>query len=144
VLNDTDKTIVSVGEFEMIRTGESHPDPTGPLEPGATWCTNGYNSFKQDILTNPSDANVEIRFTNNYGDFMQFVVSNWALSSPIMEFGRDKIDDRFLPGFDPWEIDVTIPTANPVNQQVGPSHDYHLRRLDDTTYFIEWLITVRR
>ncbi len=144
VLNDTDKTIMSVGEFEMIRTGESHPDPTGPLEPGATWCTNGYNSFKQDKLTSPSDASVEIRFTDNYGDFMQFVVSNWPLTSPIMEFGRDKVDDAFQPGPDPWEIDVTIPRANPVNQQVGPSHDYHLRRLDDTTYFIEWLITVRR
>jgi hypothetical protein len=143
VLKDTDKTIMSVGEYEMTRTGESHPDPTGPLEPGATWCTNGYNSF--DLYPqNPSDANVEIRFTDNYGDFMQFLVNNWPLTSPIMQYGRDKIDGDFQPGPDPWEVDVTLPKANPVEQEDGPTHDSHLRRLDDTTYFIEWLITVRR
>lgn len=143
VLNATDTTILSVGEFAMRRTGESHPDPTGPLEPGATWCTNGYNSFQYGT-TSPSDANVEIRFTDNYGDFMQFVVSNWEFTSPLMEYGRNKIDDTFDPGPDPWEIDVTIPKPNAANGQTGASHDYHLRRLDDTTYFIEWLITVRR
>jgi hypothetical protein len=143
VLNDTDTTIVSVGEFDMKRVGESHPDPTGPLEPGATWCTNGYNSFQLPPQS-PSDANVEIRFTNNYGDFMQFLVSNWSLASPIMQYGRDMLNDKFQPGPEAWEKDVTLPKASPVNQEDGPTHDYHLRRLDDTTYFIEWLITVRR
>ena len=144
VLNDADTTIMSVGEFAMKRTGESHPDPTGPLKPGATWCTNGYNAFKEDAFTSPSDANVEIRFTENYGDFMQFLVSNWALTSPIMEYGREQVEDRFQPGPEPWEKDVTLPEPNVLNPKTGPSHDYHLRRLDDTTNFKEWLITVRR
>ena len=143
VLNGTDTTIMSVGEFAMKRTGESHPDPTGPLEPGATWCTNGYNSF-QFSTESPSDANVEIRFTDNYGDFMQFVVSNWELTSPMMEYGREQVEDSFQPGPEPWEKDVTLPAPNVLNPKTGPSHDYHLRRLDDTTNFKEWLITVRR
>ena len=74
---------------------------------------------------------------------MQFLVSNRRLTSPIMQYGRDKIDGDFQPGPDPWEVDVTLPKANPVEQGAGPTHDYHLRRLDDTTNFKEWLVTVR-
>ena len=142
VLNGTDKTIMSVGEFEMTRTGESHPDPTGPLEPGATWCTNGYNSFRHGLST--YDASLEIRFSETEGDYSRFIVSNWDLTSPMMQFGQRAFDNDFQPGPEPWEKDVTIPNPNAANGQTGPSHDYHLRRLDDTTYFKEWLISVRR
>jgi hypothetical protein len=144
VLNDTDKTIMSVGEYEMTRTGESHPDPTGPLKPGATWCTNGYESFKYETNVSPYDANVEIKFAGTGGDFTRFLVSNWALTSPLMLFGQGTLNGDFQPGPDPWEIDVTYPDPNVLNPKTGPSHDYHLRRLDDTPYFKEWLVTVRR
>jgi hypothetical protein len=144
VLNDTDKTIMSVGEFDMKRTGESHPDPTGPLKPGATWCTNGYNSFTSTSSDVYIDATVEIKFTETGDDFTRFTVANWSIASPIMFYGQQKLDGTFEPGTDPWEVDVTYPAPDDSLSQTVPSHDFHLRRLDDTTNFKEWLVTVRR
>ena len=146
VLNDTDKTIMSVGEYEMTRTGESHPDPTGPLKPGATWCTNGYNSF-EDGNGETQDASVEIKFSEAGGDFTRFAVNNPGSGYPTMVYGQRTFDQvPFQPGFMnlPWETDVTVPDSNTYNPRTGPSHDYHMRRLDDTPDFKEWLITVRR
>lgn len=145
VLNGTDKTILSVGEFEMSRKGETHPDPTGPLKPGATWCTNGYNSFT-DSFGDTQDASVEIRFAESGGDFARFAVSNPGGGYPVMEFGQETWDWLFTPGTEGmlWEEDITIPDPNSVYSKTGPAHDYHLRRLDDTPLFKEWLVTVKR
>jgi hypothetical protein len=146
VLNDTDKTIMSVGEYEMTRTGESHPDPTGPLKPDATWCTNGYNSF-EDSNGDTQDASVEIKFSEAGGDFTRFAVNNPGSGYPTMVYGQRTFDQGyFQPGFMnlPWEVDDTVPDSNTSNPRTGPSHDYHMRRLDDTPDFKEWLITVRR
>ena len=146
VLNDTDKTIMSVGEYEMTRTGESNPDPTGPLKPGATWCTNGYNSFTdRDGLT--WDASVEVKYAETGGDYTRFAVSNPGDGFPTMVYGQQVFDQGYLqPGYmgSPWEYDDTVPESDTSNPRTGPSHDYHLRRLDDTQYFKEWLVTVRR
>jgi hypothetical protein len=146
VLNGTDKTILSVGEFEMSRKGETHPDPAGPLEPGATWCTNGYNSFT-DSDGDTQDANVEIKYSDFGGDFTRFAVSNPGGGYPTMVYGQRTFNTGyFQPGYMglPWEADDTVPDSNTANPETGPSHDYHLRRLDDTPLFKEWLITVRR
>ena len=145
VLNGTDKTILSVGEFAMSRQGETHPDPTGPLEPGDTWCTNGYNSFT-DSFGDTQDASVEIKFSETGGDFARFAVSNPGGGYPVIEFGQETWDWTFTPGSDsaPWEMDTTIPDPNSVYSKTGPAHDYHLRRLDDTPIFKEWLVTVKR
>lgn len=54
VVNDTDKTILSVGEFDMNRVADSHPDPTGPLEPersGAPMDTTHLRGTKVKPLT---------------------------------------------------------------------------------------------
>ena len=144
VLNGTDKTILSVGEFEMTRTGETRPDATGPLEPGATWCTNGYNAFT-DSSGETMDASVEIMFAESGGDFTRFAVSNPGNGYPFIQFGQQTWDWTFTPGtYDaPWEMDTTIPDQGPIYTKTGPAHDYHVRRLDDTPNFKEWLVTVR-
>jgi hypothetical protein len=146
VLNDTDKTIMSVGEYVMTRTGESHPDLTGPLKPGATWCTNGYNSF-EDSNGDTQDASVEIKFSEAGGDFTRFAVNNPGSGYPKMVYGQRTFDQgSFMPGFMglPWETDDTVPDNHTYNPRTGPSHDYHMRRLNDTPDFKEWLVTVRR
>jgi hypothetical protein len=143
VLNGTDKTIMSVGEYaDMQRTGDTHPDPTGPLEPGATWCTNGYNSFK-DYNGTVVDASVQITFANTENDYVRFLVNNPGDGYPDMWLGQDEWHRWFQPGAngEDWEIDVTYPNENTTS--TSPKHDYHLRRLDDTTNFKEWLVTVR-
>jgi hypothetical protein len=146
VLNDTDKTIMSVGEFEMTRLDVTHPDPTGPLEPRATWCTNGYNSL-QDVAKNTWDASVDIRFSNDPEDFGRFLVRNAGFDYPTMWSGQVNRIMLWSPGFlgAEWERDLTIPVVFPdASLNDRPTHDYHLRRLDDTPDFKEWLITVRR
>jgi hypothetical protein len=143
VLNGTDKTIMSVGEYgDMERTGETHPDPTGPLAPGATWCTNGYNSFR-DYNGTVVDASVQITFANTDNDYVRFLVNNPRDGYPDMWLGQEEWHRWFQPGplGDDWEIDVTYPNENTTS--TSPKHDYHLRRLDDTTNFKEWLVTVR-
>jgi len=144
VLNRTDKTILSVGEFEMTRTGKTNPDPTGPLKPGATWCTNGYNSFIDNFETTV-DASVEIRFAESGGDFARFAVSNPGNGYPFLQYGQQTWDWLFIPGRDygPWEIDITIPDVDDTFSKTGPAHEYHFRRLDDTPNFKEWLVTVK-
>ncbi|MFZ4506034.1 MAG: hypothetical protein ACOYNK_06765 [Microbacteriaceae bacterium] len=146
VLNDTDKTIMSVGEYEMTRTGESHPDPTGPLKPGATWCTDGYESFVgEDGVV--QDASVEVRFNATNGDFARFAVRNPGGTYPIMVVGQEDWETLFFqPGILGWvwETDITVPNPEEFNPKTGPSHDFHLRRLNDTPDFKEWLVTVRR
>jgi hypothetical protein len=144
VLNGTDKTILSVGEFEMTRTGETHPDPTGSLKSGATWCTNGYNAFTDNFETT-MDASVEIKFAESGGDFARFAVSNPGNGYPFIQFGQQTWDWLFYPGrnYDPWEIDTTIPDPEDSYSKTGPAHDYHIRRLDDTPNFKEWLVTVK-
>ena len=144
VLNGTDTTIMSIGEFgDMERTGDTHPDPTGPLAPGATWCTNGYESFK-DYNGTVVDASVQITFANTEDDYVRFLVNNPRDGYPDMWLGQEEWHRWFQPGplGDPWEIDVTYPNENTTS--TSPKHDYHLRRLDDTTNFKEWLVTVRR
>lgn len=70
-------------------------------------------------------------------------MSNWVLSPPIMFYGQQKLSRSFQPGSDPWEKDITMPDPLSSLSQTEPSHDYHLRRLRDSEFFKEWLITVR-
>jgi len=146
VLNDTDKTIMSVGEFEMTRLDVTHPDPTGPLAPGEMWCTDGYNAL-QDVARSTWDASVDIRFSNDPDDFARFLVRNAGFDYPTLWCGQVHRAILWSPGFlgEVWERDLTIPLVRPdASLNDRPTHDFHLRRLDDTPNFKEWLVTVRR
>lgn len=144
VLNDTGKSILSVGEYEMTRVDVTHPDPTGPLAPGETWCTDGYNALKNEAGST-WDASVEVRFSDTPQDFARFLVRNAALDVPTMWCGQENRAILWTPGFfADWEIDLTLPAQRLGDPQLtGPRHDFHLRRLDDTPNFKEWLVTVR-
>ncbi|CAB4909026.1 unannotated protein [freshwater metagenome] len=142
VENDTDKSLYKLSEVELSRTGPSHPDPAGPLAPGATWCTNGYNSFVSDTGKDV-DATVQIQFSDSPTDISKFKVGNPSLDSPWMTLGYISWDDTYwAPGGNvPWERDLNLPREKSVVD--GPRHDVHLRRADDSVNFIEWVVTVR-
>ena len=144
VLNGTDKAIMSVGEYEMTRLDVTHPDPTGPLDPGDTWCTDGYNAFKNEAGST-WDASVDVRFSDAPDDFARFLVRNGAFDYPTMWCGQVNRVILWTPGFlgIEWERDVTIPAQGLGGVQTAPVHDFHLRRLDDTPDYKEWLVTVR-
>ena len=138
ILNDTGKTLPMVREFGPFATGDHHPDPAGPLAPGATWCTHGYNSYtKQGRL----DVTAEILFTDDGSEKSHWAASNiWSEGASLVydaESGDAAFNYRFTPAFSTWEVDSTIPKRQ-------PNHEYHIRRLDDSEFFKEWLVTVRR
>ena len=138
ILNETGKTLPMVREFGPFATGDHHPDPAGPLAPGATWCTHGYNSYtKQGRL----DVTAEILFTDDGSEKSHWAASNiWSEGASLVydaESGDAAFNYRFTPAFSTWEADSTIPKRQ-------PNHEYHIRRLDDSEFFKEWLVTVRR
>lgn len=138
ILNGTDKTIPMVREMGPFRSGDHHPDPAGPLAPGAKWCTNGYNGVTWPDM----DVAAQILFDENGTDR-----SNWGAYNPWagdagIKWGNGDEDSltQFIISFTPqisWETDATFP------ENTQPNHDYHIRRLDDTEFFKEWLVTVR-
>jgi hypothetical protein len=136
ILNDTGKTIPMIRERGPFKNADHHADPAGPLAPGATWCTNGYNSFNADWI---QDATADILFTADGSDHVFWGVDNsWAAPAEI-SWGRELYG--FLNHFSPegieWETDLTYP------QDALVEHRYHIRRLDDSEFFKEWLVTVR-
>ena len=136
ILNDTVKTIPMIRERGPFINGDHHPDPFGPLAPGATWCTNGYSSFNADWI---QDATADILFTPDGSDHVYWGVDNsWALPAEI-SWGRERFGflNHFAPEGSVWEVDLTYP------QDALVEHRYHVRRLDDTEFFKEWLVTVR-
>jgi hypothetical protein len=144
VLNGTDKTFLNIGESDLFtRVSETHPDPSGSLEPGATWCTNGFNSIALKRDGAVYDASVEITFTDAGDDFVSFWVLNRFIDPPQIRAGRTSYDIFFFEpwGAGSWETDVTIPDWS--GEAAYLYHDYHVRRLDDSEYFKEWLVTVR-
>jgi hypothetical protein len=144
ILNDTGKTIPMIRELGPYVNGDHHPDPEGPLAPGATWCTNGYDSYSDSVrLKHALDVTAQILFTADGKDRSNWGASNESIGSPLVIFDTGVQSDPFLTrrlfstDFQ-WETDVTMP------QYSQPNHDYHIRRLDDSEFFKEWLITVRR
>ena len=136
ILNDTTKTLPMVREFGPFENSDHHPDPEGPLKPGKTWCTNGYNSTSGFYN---ADATAEILFTEDGSDQIAFGVINPWMYYPIIYWGSGP--QGFSNDWDTehaWERDLTYPDKS------QPQHSYHIRRLDDSEFFKEWLVTVRR
>ena len=143
ILNDTGKTIPMIRELGPYINGDHHPDPEGPLAPGATWCTNGYDSYSNSVrIKHALDVTAQILFTSDGKDRANWGASNESIGSPFVIFDAGVESDPFLTRriFDTgfvWETNVTMPLYS------QPNHDYHIRRLDDSEFFKEWLITVR-
>ena len=137
ILNDTAKTIPMIRERGPFINGDHHPDPFGPLAPGATWCTNGYSSFNADWI---QDATADILFTPDGSDHVYWGVDNSWASPAEISWGRERFGflNHFAPEGSVWEVDLIYP------QDALVEHRYHVRRLDDTEFFKEWLVTVRR
>jgi hypothetical protein len=136
ILNDTPKTIHWVGELGPYKTGDHHPDAAGPLAPGAKWCTNGYNAYSSEI-----DVAAQIIFTQDGSDRSNWGAFNGWFGGQILRYSvgdQDLFSHGSFEAIWTWETDVTRPEFS------QPNHDYHLRRLDDTEFFKEWLVTVRR
>ncbi len=111
VENYTNETIMYVGEFEMNRTGVSHPDPAGPLKPFDAWCTDGYNAFS-DVTGMPTDAIVEVKFSDAPGDFVRFAFRNgYMWGDPYMMFGQEILDNTFPTADDGWYRDFNLPAS---------------------------------
>jgi hypothetical protein len=137
IVNATTSAFPMVREFGPFQNGDHHPDPEGPLKPGATWCTSGYNSYSED--NEPQDATAEILFTTDGSDEVVWGVDNSWYFYPIISWGtRAKAFEKFQDTEHTWEWDLTYPKDS------QPNHDYHIRRLDDSENNIEWQITVRR
>jgi hypothetical protein len=89
------------------------------------------------------DVTAQILFTADGTDRSNWGASNESIGSPLVIFDSGAQSDPFLTRrlFSTdvqWETDVTMP------QYSQPNHEYHIRRLDDSEFFKEWLITVRR
>ena len=136
ILNETGKTIPLIRERGPFINGNHHPDPEGPLAPEATWCTNGYNSFNADW---GQDATADILFTADGSDHAYWAVSNPWLGAPQISWGREIYGylNHYEPTGSSWEVDLTYP------EDALVEHHYHIRRLDDSEFFKEWLLTVR-
>jgi len=136
ILNDTPKTIHWVGELGPYKNDDHHPDAAGPLAPGAKWCTNGYNSYAHGL-----DVAAQIIFTRDGSDKSSWGADNNWFGQQLIRYTYANGDVGSGTTFEAiwsWEMDVTLPEFS------QPNHDYHLRRLDDTEFFKEWLVTVRR
>ncbi len=138
ILNETTKTFPLVRERGPFDNGDHQADPEGPLAPGETWCTSGYDSYSAD---DRQDATAEIQFTADGSEQVYWGVLNPWLLDPMISWGWQK-GGGFVHEYDtedgnPWETDVVFPKNS------EPRHDYHIRRLDDTEFFKEWLVTVR-
>jgi hypothetical protein len=135
-LNDTKTTIARVEEWGTFVTGDHHPDPAGPLPPGKTWCTNGYNSVKDDV--NTYDVSAKLKFSNDDSDVSTWEVMNPWFGSPRITWGSTQPHHTHYADLE-WEFDLTFPDDSSGLRQ----HDYHIRRLDDSEFFAEWLVTIR-
>jgi hypothetical protein len=140
-LNDTTKTIAMVKEWGTFNTGDHHPDPEGPLPPGKTWCTNGFDSGgKNPEIT---DATAQLIFNSDGTDAIAWGVFNSWLYSPKIFWDYANTNLSYLTYHHQadtgWEFDLTFPYDSSGLRQ----HDYHVRRLDDSEFFIEWLVTIR-
>ena len=136
ILNDTPKTIHWVGELGPYKNGDHHPDAAGPLAPGAKWCTNGYNAYTFEL-----DVAAQIVFTRDGSDKSSWGADNNWFGQQLVRYTYANGDVGIGTTFEAlwsWERDVTLPEFS------QPNHDYHIRRLDDTEFFKEWLVTVRR
>jgi hypothetical protein len=134
ILNETGKTIPLVQQLGDPDP-DSHPDAPGPVAPGGKWCSNGYNSYTDsfDIF----DVTAQIFFTADRGDEARWGAINKVVMPPGVRYGNGGFSDGFGGWWGNWETDVSL-------QRDGyPNHDFHIRRLDDTEFFKEWLITVR-
>ena len=143
ILNGTDKTIPMIRELEPFNNDDHHPDPAGPLAPGEKWCTNGYSSYGSNATKNYFDVTAQILFAPGGSDLSNWGVNNDFLAWPAARYGTGEDSTPFpeentFETRTSWETDVTLPKNS------THSHDYHIRRLDDTEFFKEWLITVRR
>ncbi len=139
ILNETTKTFPLVRERGPFDNGDHQADPPGPLAPGKTWCTSGYNSYSAD---GDYDATAEIQFTRDGSEQVYWGVLNMWLGDPMISWGS-ALGGGFVQKYDTsdgnlWEIDRVYP------KNAQPNHDYHIRRLDDSEFFKEWLVTVRR
>jgi hypothetical protein len=134
ILNETGKTIPLVQQLGDPDP-DSHPDAPGPVAPGGKWCSNGYNSYTDsfDIF----DVTAQIFFTADRADEARWGAINKVVMPPVVRYGNGGFSDGFGGWWGNWETDVSL-------QRDGyPNHDFHIRRLDDTEFFKEWLITVR-
>jgi len=137
IVNATTNTFPLVRELGPFINGDHNPDPEGPLKPGATWCTTGYNSYSVGIFT--QDATAEILFSEDGSDQVVWGVDNSWFFYPIISWGRGAQGfSAYEDTEHAWEWDLTYPKDS------GPQHDYHIRRLDDSENYIEWQLTVRR
>jgi hypothetical protein len=139
ILNETKKTFPLVRERGPFDNGDHQADPPGPLAPGKTWCTSGYNSYSAN---GSFDATAEIQFTRDGSEQVYWAVDNPWLTDPVISWGS-ALGGGFVSRYDtfdgnPWETDEVYP------KDAQPNHDYHIRRLDDSEFFKEWLVTVRR
>jgi len=143
IVNGTTQTIPMVRERGPFVNGDHHPNPEGPLAPEATWCTAGYNSWTDNGLT--KDIGAEILYQSDGSDRVFWAALNSAIAAPVIQWAQiatpDDVDNLGwrIQTFYGWEEDLTYPLGRDT-----PSHDYHIRRLNDSEYYKEYVVTVRR